>query len=1456
MDETTRILIVDDDPNLLRSHSRLLRKTGYEVIEATTGEDGLRLAQEHKPDLILLDAALPDVSGVEVCRRVKADPELAGSFVVLLSGVETTSDERAEGLEAGADGYIAQSVSNRELLARTEALLRIKRTEPHRNAAPETLRDSRERLLKAQRVARMGFLDWDLKTDEIKLSEEIVRLYGLDPDEKWTTPELMARVVHADDLEFVQENLDLAISGEKDYDIDHRVVRPDGKILWVHAQAELTRDPDGNPETLLGAVVDITKRKQAEEALQESERRYRQLFDLAQEGVWVIDANSITTMVNPSMAEMLGYAVEEMVGQHLFSFMDERDVEIAKRNLERRRRGISEQHDFGFLHKDGTRIHTTLETTPILDSEGNYVGAIAGVIDISERVQAEQRFRLTAEAGSDLIYEWDVETDALEWFGSFDEALGYQPGEIPRAIEGWIELIHPDDLEQLDDSVERHRTSTEPIYEEYKIRHKDGRWRHWVDRGMPVLDEEGKPCKWIGACIDVTERVHAEERSRLLSSSVEQSTEGIAVSDLEGNLLFVNNAFAAMHGYTPEELVGRHLSIFHTKEQIPPVEAANRQIRETGEFSDDIWHVRRDGTVFPTLMHNSLLRDETGDPIGMIGTLRDITERVRTEQALRDSESKFRSIFDLSPQAITLTDLDTGSFIDVNAKLCELSKYTREELLGRTTTELGFYTRDDREKVIKELKASGEIHGLEMDFKVKEDSIVNTLMFSRLLQLENEPYMLSMFLDITERKRSEAERERLLAQQIAINQLALALGESRDIEEIYHIIYEHVQMLMDADAFVISSYDGETQLIHAGYVVVEGEVLEATALPPIPLEEEDKGTQSRVIHTGEPFYNPDYRETEKDTQTQYTIQKNGTVIEGSPPPEEGEKSSNSVLYAPMKIEGESIGVMQVQSYRLDAYSQEDIDLLSALANVAAVAIQNARLLERTRQQARRIQQTIDTVPEGVLLLDAEHKVVLANPVAERDMAVLADAQVGDTVTRLGDRQLEELLTSPPTKGLWHEVKRKGRTFEVIARPMENGPEPEDWVLVINDVTQERETREQLQRQEQLAAVGQLAAGIAHDFNNIMAIIVLYAQMMSRAETLSEQGQKRLATINQQARHATNLIQQILDFSRRSVLERQPLDLLLLLKEEVKLLERTLPEHIEIGLDYGHDEYTINADPTRMQQMITNLAINARDAMPEGGSLRVKLERIEIKPGKSPLLPEIEVAGAATSEWVKVAVSDTGTGIPQDALSHIFEPFFTTKEPGAGIGLGLAQVHGIVGQHGGRISVETQVRVGREQPGWTTFTIYLPALPVQPAEPLVLEEQGLIEGQGETVLVVEDEAAVRNAIVESLKQLSYRVLEAANGEEALEVLEHHGGEIALVLSDVVMPEMGGIALFHALKQEGLAAPVVLMTGHPMEDELEELRTEGLSDYLLKPLKVEDLAQALARALNDENDEAVI
>jgi two-component system, cell cycle sensor histidine kinase and response regulator CckA len=492
------------------------------------------------------------------------------------------------------------------------------------------------------------------------------------------------------------------------------------------------------------------------------------------------------------------------------------------------------------------------------------------------------------------------------------------------------------------------------------------------------------------------------------------------------------------------------------------------------------------------------------------------------------------------------------------------------------------------------------------------------------------------------------------------------------------------------------------------------------------------------------------------------------------------------------------------------------------------------LLTQLSEQAQQVREIIRTVPEGVILLNADSRVIMANPVALNDLKALADATVGDPLNHLGDQPLTTLLSTPP-KGLWHEVKTDGRTFEVIARPVGGGTER--WVMVLRDVTHERDIQRHIQQQDRLAAVGQMAAGIAHDFNNILAVILLYTEMALGSPNLPLRQRERLVTIAQQSRRASELIQQILDFSRRSVIERRPMNMLPFIKEQIKLLQRTLPENIRTHFEYGIEDYDIDADPIRMQQAIMNLAVNARDAMPEGGDLHIRMARVKA----AEQVHCVTCGQIGGQEWVSISVQDTGCGILAHDLPHIFEPFFTTKDPGKGTGLGLAQVYGIAKSHDGHIDVQTRQGEG------STFTFYLPALPVADTKPANVESHALMRGNRETILIVEDEATIRQALADGLALINYRVVTKSNGVEALQFLENDGQRVDLVLSDVVMPEMGGVALFRALRQLKKSIPFVLMTGHPMQQEMEDMREQGLTAWLLKPPRLKQLAQIIADAL---------
>jgi PAS domain S-box-containing protein len=390
---------------------------------------------------------------------------------------------------------------------------------------------------------------------------------------------------------------------------------------------------------------------------------------------------------------------------------------------------------------------------------------------------------------------------------------------------------------------------------------------------------------------------------------------------------------------------------------------------------------------------------------------------------------------------------------------------------------------------------------------------------------------------------------------------------------------------------------------------------------------------------------------------------------------------------------------------------------------------------------------------------------------------------------------------------------------------------------VQDITHHKQAEEHTAQQERLAAVGQLAAGIAHDFNNMLTGIIGYAELLQTQPKMPKE--PALSRIIEQGQRAANLTRQILDFGRQSMRQPRPMELRSALEEAIGFIRRTVPENIKIRIDAKPKTYIVEADPTQFQQIVTNLALNARDAMPMGGELIFTLDRQQTQPGDAAPVPEM-----AQGEWIVVSVSDTGSGIPSDMLRHIFEPFYTTKETGKGTGLGLAQVYGIVKQHQGEITVESQLGMG------TTFSIYLPAsdskLGVQPKTKL----GSLPRGSRETLLLVEDNQNVRDLVRTSLENLGYQVLTAANGEEAVETFGAHRDSVSLVLTDMVMPQMDGLALLRALHALQPDIKVVILSGYPENAEMTAADKRNLVAWLNKPPKLKELAETVHAALADD------
>jgi signal transduction histidine kinase/ActR/RegA family two-component response regulator len=396
------------------------------------------------------------------------------------------------------------------------------------------------------------------------------------------------------------------------------------------------------------------------------------------------------------------------------------------------------------------------------------------------------------------------------------------------------------------------------------------------------------------------------------------------------------------------------------------------------------------------------------------------------------------------------------------------------------------------------------------------------------------------------------------------------------------------------------------------------------------------------------------------------------------------------------------------------------------------------------------------------------------------------------------------------------------------------------IWAFRDITEQRRLEGQLRHSQKMEAIGQLSGGIAHDFNNLLTAILGHLGLMQLNSRLPPEVTESLGEITAAANRAANLTRQLLAFSRLQVISASALDLNEVVTNLTKMLRRILGEHITVQMDYAPEQLTFHGDAGMMEQVLVNLAVNARDAMPGGGTLRITTG------SETRVPPATEVPGgpAEPKAVVRLSVHDTGVGIDPLIRGKIFDPFFTTKDVGKGTGLGLATVFGIVQQHAGWIEVESEVGRG------STFHLYLPRLAAVPAvrtpEPPMAPARGRAE---EVILLVEDEISVREVGLLALRRQGYRVLPAVHGREALAVWAKHKDEITLLLTDMIMP--GGITgrqLALQLLAEKPALKVVYTSGYSADIAGKELTPQERANYLAKPFEIGELLSTVRRALD--------
>jgi PAS domain S-box-containing protein len=491
-------------------------------------------------------------------------------------------------------------------------------------------------------------------------------------------------------------------------------------------------------------------------------------------------------------------------------------------------------------------------------------------------------------------------------------------------------------------------------------------------------------------------------------------------------------------------------------------------------------------------------------------------------------------------------------------------------------------------------------------------------------------------------------------------------------------------------------------------------------------------------------------------------------------------------------------------------------------------------LKAAEARARHLANFPELNPNPVLEFNADGQVAYSNPAAHA------------MVTRLGQDRLEQLLPADARNIVRQCLDTGEPRLRLVTT---HGKTTLSWSFYpisshrvvhcyIGDITERTELELQLRQAQKMEAIGQLAGGVAHDFNNLLTAIIGHLGLLQTGRQLPPDMAESLAAIAHAAGRATNLTSQLLAFSRQQVIDIRPLDLNEIVAHHAKMLRRLLGEDIAMHLDFARERLFFNGDSGMIEQVVMNLVVNARDAMPGGGRLDIATGA-ERRIGRT---VEGRSGEAPPGSFVRLSITDTGTGIPPEILPKIFEPFFTTKEVGKGTGLGLATAFGIVQQHQGWIEVQSDPGRG------TTFTIFLPRIAAPAVATPVERTNAPGRGRGETILLVEDEPAVRDIGIRALTAQGYRVLSASDGQSALEAWRTHRGEISLLLTDVIMPGgLSGLQLARQLQAEKPGLQVIYMSGYSREIAGKELPAEANAHYLAKPYELEDLYHLVQTAL---------
>ena len=921
-----------------------------------------------------------------------------------------------------------------------------------------------------------------------------------------------------------------------------------------------------------------------------------------------------------------------------------------------------------------------------------------------------------------------------------------------------------------------------------------------------------------------TELRRSRQRLWFLAQLVEQSSQPLAMGYPDGRVGLTNRAFCELTGYTAEELKTIDFRTGLTPPEWHEIEAkAMAELARTRQpVRYEKEYVRKDGRRIPVELLVQESRDEADEPC-VFGFVTDITKRKEAEKWLRTSDESYRNFFNAIQDAVYVIDTE-GKFITVNDSAVAMYGYTKEEFAGQTPELVSEPGKNDlaAAAAATQRALAGEAQRFEWWGQRKNGEVFPKLVTLRRGNYFGQPVVFATGQDITEQKAAKR-------QQYLFATLGYRLSCARTAKEAATIIVDVADHLFGWDACKLTLYSAAEHKVDQLLTMdtVNGRRQE---FPPHDLHHHVTPLTQEIIDHGAKLI---LKQTSEPTPKASPF---GDCV----------RPSASIMLVPIRHGLNTLGVASIHSYQFNAYAPADLEIFQTLADHCGGAIERIRAEESVSRNGELYRTLFDLCPDGIVLEDDQGNILDANRAfcaqTGYTHAELCKLKAHDlTPIDHADKVAANVNSLLAGKVLDHQVlnRRKDGTFRLteLHEKRISLPDGKTGILVVaKDITERQEMAEQMRQSQKMDSIGQLAGGVAHDFNNLLAVIQGHTDLISMFGPVNPQQGESVTEIKNAAERATSLTRQLLLFSRRQTLQLRNLDLNEVVMGMTKMLRRIVGEDIEIQCHYTPAPLWLHADAGMLDQVLLNLAVNSRDAMPGGGRLVIKTSEVEFTAAPAP--------GGQTGAFACLSIADTGCGIAPEIQTRIFEPFFTTKELGKGTGLGLATVFGIVQQHHGWIEVQSEAGQG------ATFLIYLPKLP-KPADPKGREPEIVVCGGHETILVVEDDTSLRAINRMALTQLGYKVLEAVSGQEALEQWGQRLGEVDLVLTDLVMPGgKSGMDLVRAFHQTKPKLKVIFTSGYSPEIAGKDVALRQGFNFIPKPYTPRALGQIVRDRLNQD------